>query len=115
MIAYFPRDNTINLIPAERGEHKVLAKVEAFHSHSDLAWSPDGNELAYTSADRLMVVSLRSGQTREVQTGVLEKGVANFYVDWSPDGSKLAFSAGFGGDEELWLMEDFLHLVKNKK
>jgi len=24
----------------------------------------------------------------------------------------LAFSAGSGGDEELWLMEDFLHLVK---
>jgi len=60
-----------------------------------------------------MVVSLKSGQTREVQTGVLEKGVQDFYIDWSPDGSKIAFSAGYFREEELWLMEDFLHLVKN--
>lgn len=113
-IAYFSRDNTINLIPAEGGEHKMLSDVgsSGHNWFSDLAWSPDGNELAYTSADRLMVVSLEKGQTREVQTGVLEKGVADFYIDWSPDGSKLAFSATHGGDEELWLMEDFLHLLK---
>ena len=113
-IAYFSRDYTINLIPAEGGEHKVLLNVGSVNRNwfSDLAWSPDGNELAYTSADRLMVVSLKSGQTREVQTGVLEKGVQDLYIDWSPDGSKLAFSATHGGDEELWLMEDFLHLIK---
>lgn len=113
-IAYFSRDNTINLVPAEGGEHKVLLDLGSVtHDwYSDLAWSPDGKELAYTSADRLMVVSLKNGQTREVQTGVLDKGVADFYIDWSPDGNKLAFSATHGGDEELWLMEDFLHLVK---
>jgi len=93
----------------------VLLDVGSFHSYSDLAWSPDGNELAYTSAGRLMVVSLKSGETRDVQTGVLEKGVQNFHIDRSPDGSKFVFSAGFGGDEELWLTEDFLYLVKNKK
>jgi Tol biopolymer transport system component len=111
-IAYFSRDNTINLIPADGGEHRVLSDAASRNWFSDLAWSPDGNELAYTSAGRLMVVSLKSGQTREVQTGVLEKEVQDFFIDWSPDGSKLAFSAGSGGDEELWLMEDFLHLVK---
>ncbi len=96
MIAYFSRDNTINLIPAQGGEPKVLSKVEDFHGHCDLAWSPDGTELAYTSAGRLMVVSLKSGATREVQTGILEKGAQNFHIDWSPDGTKFAFSAGFG-------------------
>jgi Tol biopolymer transport system component len=115
-IAYFSRDRTIDLIPAEGGDHRALLDVGSLDRDwsSDLAWSPDGNELAYTSAGRLMVVSLKSGQTREVQTGVLERGVADFYIDWSPDGSKLAFSAAHGGDEELWLMEDFLHLVRNK-
>ncbi len=116
-IAYSSRDHTINLIPAEGGEPRVLLDVgsSGHNWYSDLAWSPDGSELAYTSSGRLMVLSQKSGQTREVQTGVLEKGVSDFYIDWSPDGSKLAFSVGLGGDEELWLMEDFLHLVKNKK
>jgi Tol biopolymer transport system component len=115
-IAYFSRDNTINLIPAEGGEHKALLDVGSPDRNwfSDLAWSPDGNELAYTSGDRLMVVSLNSGQTREVQTGVLEEGVRDFYIDWSPDGSRFAFSATHGGEDELWLMEDFLHLVGGK-
>ncbi len=116
-IAYFSRDHTINLVPAEGGEHKVLLDMGSLdHNwYSDLAWSPDGDELAYTSAGRLMVLSLKSSHTREVQTGVLENGARNFYIDWSPDGKKLAFSAGFGGDEELWLMENFLPLIRDKK
>ncbi len=114
-IAYFSRDHKINLIPAAGGEHRVLLALDGHNWFNDLAWSPDGNEIAYTSTGRLMVVSLKGGQTREVQTGVLERTAQNFYIDWSPDGKKFAFSAGFGGDEELWLMENFLQLVKNKK
>jgi Tol biopolymer transport system component len=113
-IAYFSQDNTINLIPAGGGETQVLLDVGSFHSHSDLAWSPDGKELAYTSAGRLMVVPMDGGEPWEVETGVLKGGVQNFHIDWSPNGSKFVFSAGFGGDSELWLMEDFLHLVKEK-
>jgi Tol biopolymer transport system component len=115
-IAYFSRDNTINLISIEGGEHKVLLDIGSPNRYqfSHLTWSPDGNDLAYASEGRLMIVSLNDGQTREVQTGVLGKVVDDFYIDWSPDGSKLAFSAAHGGDEELWLMEDFLHLVKKQ-
>jgi len=111
-IAYFSKDNTINLIPLQGGEPRVLLNVGSFGPHSDLSWSPDGNELGYTSAGKLMVFSLQSGETREVQTGVLGKGAQNFHIDWSPDGTKFVFSAGFGGESELWLMEDFLHLIK---
>jgi Tol biopolymer transport system component len=113
-IAYFSRDKTINLIPAEGGEHRVLVDVGSVNGHSNLSWSPDGKELAYTSNGRLMVVSLDGGEPREVETGVLKKGVQNFHIDWSPDGGKFVFSARSGGDHELWLMEDFSHLVKEK-
>jgi WD40 repeat protein len=94
-IARFSRDNTINLIPAKGGERRALLDLGSLDRswHSDLAWSPDGDELAYTSGGRLMVVSLKSGRTREVRTGILENGVQDFYIDWSPDGIRSAFSA----------------------
>jgi Tol biopolymer transport system component len=119
-IAYFSQDKTINLIPSGGGEHRVLLEVERFGAHSNLSWSPDGKELAYTSAGpsnmgRLMVVSADGGEPREVKTGVLNKGAQNFHIDWSPDGSKFVFSAGFGGDSELWLMENFSHLLRKLK
>ncbi|MBW2144030.1 MAG: PD40 domain-containing protein, partial [Deltaproteobacteria bacterium] len=114
-IAYFSREKTLNLIPVEGGEHRVLVDVENVSGHSNLSWSPDGKELAYTSLGRLLVVSVEGGEPREVETGFLKEGVWDFHIDWSPDGKKFVFSAGFGGEYELWLMEDFLHLLKRPK
>jgi Tol biopolymer transport system component len=113
-IAYFSLDKTINVKPLQGGEPRVVVNVENVHGHSELCWSPDGKELAYTSKGRIMVVSLGGGEPREIKTGILNEEVQNFHIDWSPDGKKFAFTAGFGGDEELWLMEDFLSLVKRK-
>jgi Tol biopolymer transport system component len=114
-IAYFSLDKTINVKPLQGGEPRVVVKVENVHGHCELSWSPDGKELAYTSKGRIMVVSLGGGEAREIKTGILNEEVQNFHIDWSPDGKKFAFTAGFGGDEELWLMEDFLPLVKSRK
>jgi len=113
-IAYFSRDQTINVKPLEGGEPRVVVNVENVHSHCDLSWSPDGKELAYTSKGRIMVVPLGGGEPREIKTGILNEEVQNFHIDWSPDGKKFAFTAGFGGDEELWLMESFLPEDKKK-
>jgi len=93
----------------------VLADVGSVSGHSSLSWSPDGKELAYTSSSRLMVVSVGGGEPREVETGFLKEGVWDFHIDWSPDGKKFVFSAGYGGENELWLMENFLPKTKNKK
>lgn len=114
-IAYFSRDKTLNIIPVDGSKHRVLTEVGNVREHSSLSWSPDGNELAFTSNGHLMVVAVDSGELREVETGVLKKGVQDFEIDWSPDGKKFVFSAGYGGEEELWLMEDFLPKTKDKK
>jgi len=113
-IAYFSLDKTINVKPLQGGEPRVVVNVENVHGHSELCWSPDGKELAYTSKGRIMIVSLEGREPREIKTGILNEEVENFHIDWSPDGKKFAFTAGFGGDEELWLMENFLPEDKKK-
>jgi Tol biopolymer transport system component len=75
-----------------------------------VAWSPDGKELAFSFDGRLWTVGVAGGLVTEVRTGLM--GVHATYLDWSPDGRTIAFTGSKGGDEELWLMEDFIHLVK---
>ena len=119
-IAFFTRDKTLNLIPAEGGDSRVVTDLRRIDSlavpgvgglsHSEIAWSPDGKELVFSFDGRLWTVGVGGGAVTEVRTGLT--GVHATYLDWSPDGRTIAFTGSEGGDEELWLMEDFIHLVK---
>ncbi len=113
-LAYFSKDLTVKVIPAAGGESRDVVKVGPIDSHSGLAWSPDSKRLAYTSKGSIWVATLDGGTPIQVKTG-LDAGA--FHMAWSPDGEKLAFSAARGGLEEpeLWLMEDFLPLLKTSK
>jgi Tol biopolymer transport system component len=113
LLAYFSKD-AVRIIPAAGGESRDVVKVGSTNPHSGLAWSPDGKRLAYTSEGRIWTSSLDGGTPTEVKTG-LDAGA--FHMAWSPDGEKLAFSASKGGwqEPELWLMEDFLPLLKASK
>jgi Tol biopolymer transport system component len=113
LLAYFSKD-AVRIIPAAGGESRDVVKVGSTNPHSGLAWSPDGRRLAYTSEGRIWTSSLDGGTPTEVKTG-LDAGA--FHMAWSPDGEKLAFSASKGGwqEPELWLMEDFLPLLKASK
>jgi Tol biopolymer transport system component len=55
---------------------------------------------------------LQGGEPRVVVN--VENVHGHCELSWSPDGKKFAFTAGFGGDEELWLMENFLPEDKKK-
>jgi len=68
------------------------------------AWSPLGDEIAYTSYiggdPGLYVLNLDTGVRKRLAT----LGELNTSAAWSPDGQKLAFSATRGGDPEVFVM-----------
>jgi len=122
-IAFFSRENTLTLIPAEGGDARVVTDLGRIDSllppglgrlaWSEIAWSPDNKELAFSFDGRLWRVDAEGGAATEVRTGL--SGVQATYLDWSPDGRTIAFTGAEGGNQELWLMEDFLHLVKGNR
>ncbi len=111
-IAYFSEDKSIMVIPVQGGESSEVVKVEDVSMHSELAWSPDGSRLVYSSKGSIWVVSMDGGEPEEIKTGLDAKAS---HISCSPDGKKIAFTAYSGGEQELWLMEDFLPLVEGTK
>jgi Tol biopolymer transport system component len=115
-IAYFGEDRTIRLVSPNGGPSRVLSRDESIDPDSayfnGLSWSPDGRELAYAippQGPTIKVVSATGGEPRTVPTGF--SGFVT-QLAWSPDGQTFAFTGVTGGDEEIWLMSDFLPLGK---
>ena len=109
-IAYACSDKTIRIIPATGGEPRIVLKDPALEHHQgSLAWTLDGSRLMYTAKDRLWTVSTSGGEPEAIKTD-MDGGILQFAL--SPDGKTIAFNVPSGGDPELWLMEDFLSLVK---
>ena len=75
---------------------------------SDIAWSPDGTQVAFVAttpgADghlpQIYVVTVGDSDYRALTNSL---GV-NADPAWSPDGSRIAFSSSRSGDTEIWVM-----------
>ena len=74
-----------------------------------LSWSPDGQKIGYVHPGKICVIPFNGGEPVEVNTG-MDARIGN--IAWSHDGKKIAFDAQEGTDYGLFLMEDFLPLVK---
>ena len=108
-IAYFGADKTVRLIPATGGVSRVLTQIPLVNDFLGLSWSPDSSKLAYTTIQKAWIIPVSGGEVQEIRAGFDGRIMQ---IDWSPDGQTFAFSGSAGGDEEVWLMSDFLHLVK---
>jgi len=80
------KGNILHVRPASGG--KEIMRLEAF---DDIAWSPDGKELAVAfKKDQLSVISMASGKTRRI-ADLKDMGLTEVYdLLWSPDGKNLA-------------------------
>jgi Tol biopolymer transport system component len=102
-------DSTVKVIPADGGQPRIVAKVPNWR---DIAWSSDGERIAYETEDnKIKILSLNDERIEEITPDIINVR-AIYQLDWSPDGKTLVFGSITGGDRELWMMEDFLPLVK---
>ena len=96
----------IKSVPVGGGSARVLVEgLTGNRSITNLAWSPDGKQLLYSSENRIWKLNLEAGKSEEVHTGLK---VNHVDLAWSPDGKTIAFAGLQDGENELWLMGDFL-------
>jgi Tol biopolymer transport system component len=97
------------VISVSGGTSRILVeKLGSATRWQGISWSPEGTTLAYASGSSLWKIPRDGGDAIRIETG-LDARIGK--IDWSPDGKSIAFTATKGGEHELWLMEDFLHLV----
>jgi len=126
MIAYFSPDSAnegragiLKILSINDGVSRVVAKVKMVHVNIELAWSPDSKRIAFNYAPTstygkvIRVISIDDGSIEDIETDLVD--INMYHLDWSPDGERFVFSGYQGDSPELWLMEDFLPLVKGKK
>jgi Tol biopolymer transport system component len=72
----------LHVIRTDRGSARRLTGIEAY-GISSIAWSPDGQRIAYKTSDSIFLIGVDARRTARLTDGDLPA--------WSPDGRRLAF------------------------
>ena len=97
LIAFVRHENgrsTIRTVPANGGAAKMVYSVRR-GDLVDLAWSPDSGSIAFSDLSAVKVLSLRTGETREL---VREEDNRLHSPTWSPNGKTIVYASGWEND-----------------
>jgi len=111
--------DVLRVIPAAGGEPFDLIKVPTPEMIASYAWTPNGREILFAKRLsskqqgqklELWMIPTEGGEPRKLGLAIYE--LINLSIH--PDGQRIAFSSGKAG-AEIWVMENFLPELKNKR
>jgi len=84
--------DAIYVVPAEGGEIRQISSESDSVGGGAIAFSPDGERIAFFSDGAIKTIRLDGGQPEVLVAGVQSGGQSD--LAWSPDGAKIAYSGG---------------------
>ena len=111
-ITYYSMNKAVRLLPVEGGPAKSLTDVADIKAGIELSWSPEGERIAYLNNGKIYTTPAAGGPPVELKTGLDPNVYEAYNLTWSPDGKTIAFAATRNEPAELYLVEDFMPLLK---
>lgn len=100
------RNEQIVLMPSDGGWTVTLTTTAG--GKSGVAWSPDGQRLAYASQGGIWVVEVRGGEPKRLTNapagGGDPRGASDRQPQWSPKGNWILFETGRRGNNDLMVV-----------
>jgi Tol biopolymer transport system component len=91
-----PDFNVYNIfvMPAAGGEPRQISSQEDQISRGTIAWSPDGDLIAFYGQDKTIRLIPANGGSSRVLVSKVGRGIPWSGIAWSPDGKQIAYTAG---------------------